>query len=115
MYGIKKIYYPNGTVLRMQHRTYRMTKSWDYKERLHAYQNAATSYIHQKSVREYYLKKYDYKCPICGSKENLQIHHKKWVARCAQEETPLEVMNSEENLMVLCKKCHMPRREVDDR
>ena len=115
MYGLKKFYFPNGTVMRMQHCTYRMIYSLDYEVRIKGYQNAATSYISQKSVREYFFKKYGYKCPQCGSSKDLQLHHKKWVARCAQEQIPVWEMNAEENIMVLCKKCHMPRREVDDR
>ena len=115
MYGLKKFYYPNGTVMCMQYNTYKQLQAWTYEERIKAYQNVASCYISKKQVREYFFKKYDYKCPVCGSEKDLQLHHKKWVARCAQEQDPVWEMNDEENIMVLCKKCHMPRREVDDR
>ena len=115
MYGLKKYYYQNGTCICMQHCTYKLITSDEYKKRLQGYQNVATSYIRKQDVREYFLSKFNYRCVQCGSESGLQLHHKKWVARCAQERISIMEMNDEKNIIVLCKKCHMPRREEDDK
>jgi uncharacterized protein (DUF1697 family) len=47
-------------------------------------------------------KKYDYRCNVCGSEKNLQIHHKNYL-NIFQE--PIE------DLELLCAECHTKRHE----
>ena len=54
-------------------------------------QNRIRSYAH-RYLRDKLIKERK-KCEICGSKKDLQIHHIKY-------------NNDEENLMVVCRKCH---------
>ena len=53
----------------------------------------------KNAKKEYILKRDNYKCRICGNKENLQVHRI----------TPriMGGRNNEENLITLCKSCHM--------
>jgi len=50
--------------------------------------------------RKAILKRDEYKCTKCSSKEILQIHHTKYVAK----KKPWEYSNSD--LITLCSKCH---------
>jgi 5-methylcytosine-specific restriction endonuclease McrA len=52
---------------------------------------------HWKNTRKKALKKAKYKCELCGSKEDLNVHHKTYEHR--GEEPP-------EDLIVLCHHCH---------
>ena len=47
------------------------------------------------------LKKFGYKCTMCGLKENLCVHHVDRVRVCNDK------YNEEKNLTVLCRSCHM--------
>lgn len=52
---------------------------------------------HWKEIRERMLKLYDYKCQICGSTYNLNVHHNTYENRGCEKD---------EDLVVLCNKCH---------
>ena len=54
-----------------------------------------------KALREKILKKYDYKCCFCGSKENLEIDH---IIPIREGGT-----KDEDNLRILCKSCNGKR------
>ena len=52
---------------------------------------------HWRSTRAKALRRADYACQICGSKEHLHVHHRTYVRR--GEELP-------KDLIVLCESCH---------
>ena len=51
--------------------------------------------------REVILKRDEYKCRMCGSKENLLIHHKDGQGRRSKKKN-----NKKSNLLTLCFPCH---------
>lgn len=81
-------------------------KSDSFKERYKALRSTSSNFIKREDVRAYLLKKYDHKCYICGSSENLQIDHIVSVYRFANERLEPSALNSEENLAVICLKCN---------
>lgn len=81
-------------------------KSDNFKERYKALRNVSSNFIKREDVREYLLKKYNHKCYICGSFEDLQIDHIISVYKFASERLELSAINSEENLAVICLKCN---------
>lgn len=52
---------------------------------------------HWKTLRKRKLKQARYKCQICSSKEDLNVHHNTYENRGCEED---------EDLVVLCKQCH---------
>lgn len=50
-------------------------------------------------IKPYVLKRDGYKCQMCGSKENLQIHHE----ILSKKYAPINI----DNLVTLCKDCHI--------
>jgi 5-methylcytosine-specific restriction endonuclease McrA len=69
------------------------------------FRKSCSGFIAKKEVREIILKKYNYKCAYCGSKDFLQIDHIKSVKFCFDNNMHSYV-NKEENLQVLCRKCN---------
>lgn len=59
--------------------------------------------------RDEILKRDNFKCVLCGSKENLEIHHKD--GNGSTKKTKAEKNNKLSNLQTLCTKCH----HVEDR
>jgi hypothetical protein len=59
-----------------------------------------------KMVKVLVLKKYKYRCKNCGSKDSLEAHHNKYVAR-GTEHLDLSV------LTLLCSLCHMETHDID--
>jgi len=55
----------------------------------------------KKEVGLAVLKKYNYKCTMCGSDKNLCVHH---IERINPDN---EKYNEIDNLTVLCRQCHM--------
>lgn len=51
--------------------------------------------------RDEMLKHYDYECALCGSKDNLQVHHIKYIEDLKAWQYP------NKTLVVLCGDCHM--------
>jgi len=50
------------------------------------------------------LERADYRCEQCGSAENLEVHH---IIKLEKYETRHNnIKNSQDNLKVLCKRCH---------
>lgn len=82
----------------------------DFKRRYKALRNSSSGFIERKDVREYIIKKYDGKCYLCGSSENLQVDHVTSVYRCAVNEYPIDKLNTEENLALICLKCNCSKR-----
>jgi len=99
----KKQYYANREKIRKRQRAY--FKEWYQKNKERQKQTVLSYY--QKNKRKWIPRNYHYrlrkkildhfnsKCCLCGSTENLQIHHLDY--------TPKLNFN---NLQLLCKKCH---------
>ena len=92
--------------VRMSIWTERLITSRFYNERLRGYRNVAQSYISNKEVRKYFIDKVGNKCELCGKEEKLELHHKVSVSTYAYHQLPIETLNEENNIQVLCKKCH---------
>src|SRR3990167_8045721 len=54
-------------------------------------------------MRKYLIRLHEGKCPKCGSKKNLQVHHKD---RVSFHNSP-KPNNSLENLELMCQSCHL--------
>lgn len=54
-----------------------------------------------KAVCEAKKKSDGYKCQVCGSKENLEVHHKTY------DPDPMKGLLAFDNLITLCKNCHL--------
>ena len=52
---------------------------------------------HWKKTRKRALHRAKYKCQLCGSKENLNVHHNTYENRGQEKD---------EDLIVLCQECH---------
>lgn len=89
-----------------QYYTKRRFLSEDFKERYKALKNSSASFISREDVREYLLKKGNYKCDNCENCENLEIDHKISILHFAQNKLQYELLNKEENLQILCKSCN---------
>lgn len=77
----------------------RIVEQLDYKEYL------KTSYW--KVTRERALRKAHYKCQLCNSNENLNVHHKTY------EHKGSEIRHMDD-LIVLCQKCHSKFHEIGE-
>lgn len=104
--------FPNVNLTRTQ---MALINSQNYKERLKGYRSIANKLSSNENIRDCFLRRANYSCEICRSKDELQLHHKIWVSTAAWSWLPIEDVNNEKNIMVLCKKCHIKRREVDDK
>lgn len=88
----------------------RRFKSEVFEEWYNALRNSSHAFIGRKDVRDYIFKKYNNKCYICGSSENLQIDHIISIWRFAKERIPFSMLNSEENLAAICLKCNSSKK-----
>ena len=61
----------------------------------------STFYRLKKDIGEKVISTYEHKCSVCGSTEDLCVHHK------IKMKPSDEKYNDTENLIVLCRKCHM--------
>jgi len=50
------------------------------------------------SLRQQILRRDGWRCQLCGSMSNLEVHHKQFRSHSGQD--------SEENLITLCTQCH---------
>ena len=58
--------------------------------------------LSQESYRELHqqiLRRDGWRCQLCGSMQNLEVHHLRFRSRCGDD--------SEENLITLCAECHV--------
>ena len=74
-------------------------KPVNYKHGKKCYTRYVIPSFEWNKIREFIFKKYSSVCADCGSNDNLQVHHK--VPYFISED------NSEDNLILLCAKCHM--------
>ena len=84
--------------------------SSDRRAAYKALRNSSSGFIARKDVREYIFKRDGHKCYLCGSTEDLQIDHIVSVYQYWKEELPVNELNSEENLVTICKKCNSAKR-----
>ena len=77
----------------------------DFLLRYKKYRNAAKYYNHRCEVKDFYFSRYK-QCDICGATKNLTLDHIVSVYQCAQDKIPIECMNCEKNLRVLCGSCN---------
>lgn len=84
--------------------------SIDKNESFKKFRSASSSYISNKYVRRYIYSKYNSKCFICSSIDDLQIDHKVSVKNCFVSNRIL-FCNSISNLQLLCKKCHFKKSD----
>jgi len=68
--------------------------------------NSSSSFTQRKDVRGFIFKRDKYQCVLCGSKENLQLDHVHSIYQVAKNLYPIELLNTEDNLQTLCKKCN---------
>ena len=54
--------------------------------------------ISYKQLRHRVLQRDGWKCQVCGSSQNLEVHHKRFRSRRGDDD--------EQNLITLCAKCH---------
>lgn len=73
------------------------------------YRSAASCFTNRIQVKEYILKKDDYKCVICGSKGNLQMDHIVSVRRGFDECTDIRKINNIKNIQTLCRSCNLKK------
>lgn len=76
-----------------------------FSKRYLAYRNKASYYTNREDVKEYFFNKYK-KCAYCGSTENLTLDHIRDIYTCAMAMIPIECVNCESNIQVLCNKCN---------
>lgn len=80
--------------------------SFDFRLRYIALRNSSGSFIQKKDVRKIILSKYNNRCVECGSEENLQIDHIVSVYMAAKKTEYIKILNTEDNLSVLCRECN---------
>ena len=51
-----------------------------------------------RGLHQHILRRDGWRCQICGSMQNLGVHHLRFRSRCGDD--------SEENLITLCAECH---------
>lgn len=86
--------------------TIRKFQSDDFKTRYKALRNSSDAFINKEKVRRYIKDKYENRCCLCGSEENLQIDHIVSVFQFAQKKLPYVDLNKEDNLALLCVSCN---------
>jgi len=78
----------------------------DIKLKYKKLRNSSSAFIKRKDVKDYIFKRDNYKCVLCGGKKNLQVDHIHSVWEVVHNKYPLELLNTEGNLQILCKKCN---------
>lgn len=89
-----------------QRSTMQKATSTDFRMRYKALRNSSGGFIARRDVRKFIFDKYNGKCYLCGNGNNLQIDHIVSVYRCAKGELPIEKLNTENNLALICAKCN---------
>ena len=84
----------------------RKMRSDDFQTRYRSLRNVSSHFIERPDVRRSIFNKCGSKCYLCGSQEHLQIDHVISVWQGAKEKIPYYIINSYENLMVICRKCN---------
>lgn len=82
----------------------------DFRRRYKALRNSSSGFIKRHDVREFIMQKYAGKCYLCSGTENLQIDHIVSVYQCACNNFPVDKLNAEDNLALICLKCNSSKR-----
>ena len=83
-----------------------LINSEDKKLHYKTIRNSSSSFTQQKNVRDFIFKRDNYQCVSCGSKDNLQLDHIHSIYQVANNLYPIELLNTENNLQTLCRKCN---------
>lgn len=97
-------------VWKPQRKTRQAFESLDFKRRYKGLRNSSSGFIKRQDVRSFITQKYDGKCYLCGSTDRLQIDHIVSVYQCARRQYPIEKLNTEENLALICARCNCAKR-----
>ena len=82
-------------------------KFWgDSKRSFLALRRSSESFTKSQKVRNAIMEKSNFKCTYCGSKKNLQIDHIISVYQAFKDKTFISILNSYQNLQVLCLSCN---------
>ncbi len=93
-----------------QIRTASKFEASDFKIRYKALRNSSSGFIKRKDVRDYIFQKYNGKCYLCGSTDDLQVDHIISVYLYALNKYPYKGLNQEENLAAICRKCNCKKQ-----
>ena len=95
--------FPQWNPLRLTVKRFKHDK---FRIRYIALRNSSNAFISKKPVRDYIFKKFGYKCTSCGSESNLCIDHVIPVCTVAESKLDYRILNTEENLTILCRSCN---------
>lgn len=85
--------------------------SSDFKIRYKALRNSSSAFIKRDDVRRYIFFRDGFKCCLCGNTEKLEIDHIISVYRYSvNSRLNIALLNSENNLRTICKKCNSAKR-----
>lgn len=93
-----------------QRTTKQAFENLDFKRRYKALRNSSSAFIKRKDVKDFINQKYNGRCYLCDSTENLQIDHIISVYQCACNQYPINKLNTEENLALICSRCNCSKR-----
>lgn len=82
--------------------------------RYDALRNVSNHFIRNHDVRRAIFEKCDYKCYLCGAKDDLQIDHVISIYQGAKEKISYKVINSYENLMAVCRSCNAAKQPLQE-
>ncbi|MDW0113805.1 HNH endonuclease signature motif containing protein [Sporosarcina saromensis] len=68
--------------------------------------NCGSNYIKRLEVRQCILDKYHHQCAECKATQNLQVDHIISVYQGWKQGLDIEVINTLENLQILCRSCN---------
>jgi hypothetical protein len=84
----------------------RIFDNQNQKKAFHYFRASSSAFIQKREVKEYILKRDNYTCVNCGSKDNLQIDHILSVWHCFNRFKIMQC-NKIDNLQTLCRKCNL--------
>ena len=88
---------------------FRMYECMDKKKRQKYFRAASSAYISKPKVKDYVFRKFNNKCALCGTSENLQIDHIKSVHSCFKSNN-INKCNTLSNLQLLCASCNASKK-----
>jgi len=84
-----------------QTRENRLKYTREYNQRPEVKEKRAIRQYAKDQFKETLLKECDYKCPKCGSKKNLELHHDSYKVKDG-----CTVAHNIKQIRVLCRNCH---------
>ena len=89
-----------------QRSTWTRINSLDFKTRIKALRSSSVSFTRRKDVKDIISKKCYYECVECETVINLEIDHIVSVYLAAKHEFLVKILNTEDNLQLLCEGCN---------